>query len=275
MVVSGAAARIAAIVWAKCSARRRRCRPVHRGDDDVLQAHLGHGVGHAGRFGGVQSLRRLAGGDVAERAGPRADVAHDHHGGVALAPALADVRTGGLLADRDQPLAFRYRGWRCSPPIPARGLSATAAWPAQACRGAIASRVTRAGPVHAVYDDGHGPKSALRPFRSSQYQRSCEALSLQGQDQTMRRLAFLAALISLLAACRGETAREGFARAASRRRWPDGSSRPRAGLGYVQTAAARLSAMGRRPARPGPAGQHPDRHGAGETAKPGSRPWPT
>src|SRR3546814_9268715 len=32
----------------------------------------------------------------------RAGVAHDHHGGVALRPALADVRAGRLLADRVQ-----------------------------------------------------------------------------------------------------------------------------------------------------------------------------
>src|SRR3712207_6931906 len=43
-----------------------------------------------------------SGGDVAERTGPRAGVAHDHHGGVALRPALADVRAGRLLAHRDQ-----------------------------------------------------------------------------------------------------------------------------------------------------------------------------
>src|SRR3546814_5317202 len=37
-----------------------------------------------------------------EAAGARAGVAHDHHGGVALRPALADVRAGRLLADRVQ-----------------------------------------------------------------------------------------------------------------------------------------------------------------------------
>ena len=40
--------------------------------------------------------------DVAEGAGAGAGVAHDHHGGVALRPALADVGAGGFLADRDE-----------------------------------------------------------------------------------------------------------------------------------------------------------------------------
>src|SRR3712207_9475021 len=50
-----------------------------------------------------------SGGDVAERTGPRAGVAHDHHGGVALRPALADVRAGRLLADRDEAVLAHQR----------------------------------------------------------------------------------------------------------------------------------------------------------------------
>src|SRR5690606_17759235 len=42
--------------------------------------------------------------DVAEGAGAGAGVAEDHHRGVALRPALADVRAGRLLAHRVQPL---------------------------------------------------------------------------------------------------------------------------------------------------------------------------
>ena len=45
---------------------------------------------------------RHAGLDVAEGAGARADVAQDHHRGVLLGPALADVRAGRLLAHRVQ-----------------------------------------------------------------------------------------------------------------------------------------------------------------------------
>ena len=36
---------------------------------------------------------------VAEGAGARAGVAHDHHGGVAMRPALADIRARRFLAD--------------------------------------------------------------------------------------------------------------------------------------------------------------------------------
>jgi hypothetical protein len=39
-----------------------------------------------------------AGAHIAERAGARAGVAHDHEGGVLLVPALADIRAAGLLA---------------------------------------------------------------------------------------------------------------------------------------------------------------------------------
>ena len=45
---------------------------------------------------------RQPGPHVAEGAGARAGVAHDHEGGVLLRPALADIRAAGLLADRDE-----------------------------------------------------------------------------------------------------------------------------------------------------------------------------
>ena len=76
---------------------------VDRGDDDVVQTHLLDGQAHLARLFRIQRLRqaRL---DVAEGAGPRAGVAHDHQGGVLLAPALADVRAGRLFTHRHQPL---------------------------------------------------------------------------------------------------------------------------------------------------------------------------
>ena len=80
---------------------------VDGGDDDVVQPQLGDRVGHAPRFEDVQRLGRLAGRDVAEGAGTGTDLAHDHHGGVALAPAFADVGAACLLADRDQ-LVFAH-----------------------------------------------------------------------------------------------------------------------------------------------------------------------
>ena len=47
--------------------------------------------------------------DVAEAAGAGAGVAHDHHGGVALRPALADVGAGGFLADGDEAVLAHQR----------------------------------------------------------------------------------------------------------------------------------------------------------------------
>ncbi len=74
---------------------------VDRGDDDVVEAELGDGVGDAPGLEGVEGVG-AAGRDVAEGAAAGADLAHDHHGGVALAPALADVGAARLLADRHQ-----------------------------------------------------------------------------------------------------------------------------------------------------------------------------
>ena len=70
---------------------------VDRGDDDMGEAQLG------GRLADMRRLARIeragqTGLDVAEGAGARAGVAHDHEGGVLLLPALADIRAAGLLA---------------------------------------------------------------------------------------------------------------------------------------------------------------------------------
>ena len=54
----------------------------------------------------------LAGTHVAEGASACAGVAHDHHGGVALAPALADIGTGGLLAYRMEPMCAQCHACR-------------------------------------------------------------------------------------------------------------------------------------------------------------------
>ncbi|MNV80510.1 hypothetical protein D3C71_1741190 [compost metagenome] len=69
----------------------------------MVQTHLLNGQADLGRLFRVQGLRQ-AGLDVAEGAGARAGVAHDHQGGLLLAPALADVGTGRFFADRHQPL---------------------------------------------------------------------------------------------------------------------------------------------------------------------------
>ena len=76
----------------------RQIIAVDRGDDDMLEAE------RPGGFGDVLRLQRVdrprhAGLDVAEGAGPRAGIAQDHHRGVLLAPAFADVGAGRFLAD--------------------------------------------------------------------------------------------------------------------------------------------------------------------------------
>ena len=71
---------------------------IHRGDHHMAKAQLLHrrrdiaGLGRIERPGQA----RL---HIAESAGPRAGVAHDHHGGVRLGPAFADIGTGRFLAD--------------------------------------------------------------------------------------------------------------------------------------------------------------------------------
>ena len=74
---------------------------VHRRDHHVMQAELGHRIGDLGRLVPVEGIGQ-AGAHVAEGAGPRAGVAHDHEGGVLLLPALADIGAARFLADRDE-----------------------------------------------------------------------------------------------------------------------------------------------------------------------------
>src|SRR5690606_10927593 len=67
----------------------------------MLQPHLSRREGDVLGLSRIER-QRLAGGDIAEAAGARADAAKDHEGRVLLAPALADVRTARLFADRVQ-----------------------------------------------------------------------------------------------------------------------------------------------------------------------------
>ena len=85
MVVAGAAARMRADHGREMPrAAVGQVVAVDRGDDDVVEAQLGHRIGDAGRLVRIERARH-AGRDVAEGAGPRAGVAHDHHGGVLAA----------------------------------------------------------------------------------------------------------------------------------------------------------------------------------------------
>ena len=75
---------------------------VDRRDDDVLQAHLRRGLREAERLERVRRLSGLPECDVAVAAGAGARVAEDLERRRPAAPALADVRAAGLLADRVQ-----------------------------------------------------------------------------------------------------------------------------------------------------------------------------
>jgi hypothetical protein len=65
---------------------------------DVVQAKLFDRIGHTTWFKHVQIFWWLAGCDIAECAGPRANLAHNHHRGVTLGPTFANIRTAGLFA---------------------------------------------------------------------------------------------------------------------------------------------------------------------------------
>src|SRR3546814_4630984 len=71
------------------------------GDDNMLQAELGDRETDIFRLHRIEAAR-TAGGDVAEGAGPRTGIAHDHEGGVLLCPAFADIRAAGLFTDRSE-----------------------------------------------------------------------------------------------------------------------------------------------------------------------------
>ena len=78
------------------------------GDGRVLQAHGPHGLGDAARLVLVE-VGGLARVDLAEVAAARALVTADEERGLAVLPALEDVGTAGLFADRVQALALDER----------------------------------------------------------------------------------------------------------------------------------------------------------------------
>ncbi len=112
----------------------RQIVAIDRGDDDMLETQLGDGVGDPLRLVRVESAGQ-PGLDVAEGAGARAGVAHDHHGGVLLRPALADIGAAGLLADGDEAvLAHDLARSRDSRRTPAPSPGSSPACAARPCR---------------------------------------------------------------------------------------------------------------------------------------------
>ena len=75
---------------------------VHGGDDHMVEPQFLDRIRDPTRLEHVQIFRRLACRDIAEGTSPRADLTHDHHRGVALVPAFADIRAARLFADGDQ-----------------------------------------------------------------------------------------------------------------------------------------------------------------------------
>jgi hypothetical protein len=74
---------------------------VDAGDHHVLKAQRADRLGQVDRLVRIERIGAAVA-DVAERAAPRALVAHDHEGRRALAETLADVRAARFLAHRVQ-----------------------------------------------------------------------------------------------------------------------------------------------------------------------------
>ena len=71
---------------------------IDRSHDHMLEAELCRCFGDPSGLGAIERARQ-AGFDVAERAGARANIAHQHEGRVLLVPALADIGAPRFLAD--------------------------------------------------------------------------------------------------------------------------------------------------------------------------------
>ena len=67
----------------------------------MVQTQFGNRMRDASRLKAV-NIAGFAGGNVAKRTAPRADVAHDHHRRMALRPAFTNIRATRLFADRHQ-----------------------------------------------------------------------------------------------------------------------------------------------------------------------------
>ncbi len=82
----------------------RQVVAIDRGQHHVFEPHELDRARHVLRLLGIEPAARIAGIDRTEAAGAGANRAHQHDGGGAGVPALADVRALRLLADRAQPV---------------------------------------------------------------------------------------------------------------------------------------------------------------------------
>ncbi len=72
---------------------------IHRCHHDMFEAQLRNRLGDALRFFHIECTRQ-AGFHIAKGTSARAGIAHDHHGGVTVGPAFADIGATRLFADR-------------------------------------------------------------------------------------------------------------------------------------------------------------------------------
>ena len=153
----------------------------------MAKAELRHRLADVLRLIGIERAGQ-PGLHVAERAGARARVAHDHEGRVLLLPALADVRAAGLLAHRVQAVllhdALRLR-------IAARDRRLDADPVRLAQYGRIRpmrllgmARARRRGQI--VDDDGHRKPSLAPYLRSAAMRRKCTRCSAGNQPGNHR-----------------------------------------------------------------------------------------
>ena len=75
---------------------------INRSDNHMVQSQRFNRMRDATRLERVKIFGRLARCNVAKGASARADLAHDHHGRVTLAPAFADVWTARFFANGDK-----------------------------------------------------------------------------------------------------------------------------------------------------------------------------
>ena len=141
---------------------------------------------------------RQAGLDVAEGAGARAGVAHDHEGGVLLLPALADIRAAGLLAHGVQAVGA-HDGVRLDIAGRHRRLDADPVG-LLGCGGIRPMRLFRMARARVVEveDDGHGPYLRLpRVRRKAAMRRSAHQARRIARQISRKTMAPMVAVIRL------------------------------------------------------------------------------
>ena len=84
-----------------CRAAVGQIITVDRSDDYMAQAQAVNGLCYVQGFCGIKVFWNT-GPDITEGTGTGAGIAHDHHGGVSLAPAFINVGTRRLFTNRVQ-----------------------------------------------------------------------------------------------------------------------------------------------------------------------------